>query len=88
MNNIIVFSKNFSNEYKDYVIRKIPQKYRITLNRNDHHLNFLFDRNTFGYVYGSKEDENLERIKFNYSFKNEPHTFDIDDLYDFLIRIV
>lgn len=87
MNKIVLFAKNFSPEYKDYIITKIPYKYGVEVNKKDYYISFLFNKDTFGYIYGSKHDEDLEKIKFNWTFKNEPHTMDVDDLNEFLIKL-
>lgn len=84
---IVFFTKNFSKEYRDYIIQRIPNKYTTVINKDDNHLTFLFNKDTFGYIYGSKQDESLEQIRFNFTFVNKPMVFDIDDLNEFLVSV-
>ena len=84
---LVLFVKNFSKEYITYLISKIPTKFDIIINILNYYNDFKFDINTIGFVYGSKEDETYERIRFNYIFKNEPTNMDIDDLHLFLMKI-
>jgi len=84
---LVLFVKNFSKEYITYLISKIPTKFDIIINILNYYNDFKFDINTIGFVYGSKEDETYERIRFNYIFKNEPTNMDIDELHLFLFKI-
>jgi hypothetical protein len=84
---LVLFVKNFSKEYITYLISKIPTKFDIIINIINYYNDFNFDINTIGFVYGSKEDETYERIRFNYIYKNEPTNMDIDELHLFLFKI-
>ena len=84
---LVLFVKNFSKEYITYLISKIPTKFHIIINILNYYNDFKFDINTIGFVYGSKEDETYERIRFNYIYKNEPTNMDIDELHLFLMKI-
>lgn len=84
---LVLFVKNFSKEYITYLISKIPSKFDIIINYLNYYNDFKFETNTIGFIYGSKEDETYERIRFNYLHKNEPTNMDIDDLHVFLMKI-
>ncbi len=87
MNKLVIFTKNFSPEYKRYILKLIPMKWKVEINSLDSALFYQFDRDTFGFIYGTKQDEDLEKIRVNFTFKNEPYQFDIDELYPFLKKI-
>jgi hypothetical protein len=84
---LVLFTKNFSKEYITYLISKIPTKFEIIINYKYYYNDFIFENNTLGFVYGSKEDEMYERIKFNYMYKDEPTTLDVDEIHYFLLKI-
>ena len=82
----ILFVKNFSKENITYIISKIPTVVELFINYYDYYPDFKFDSSIYGYIYGSKEDETYERIKFNYVFKDEPTTLDVDDIHYFFLN--
>lgn len=77
---VVLFVKNFSKEYITYLISKIPTSIDIYINYNDYYVNFTFSNDIYGFIYGSKEDESYERVRFNYIIKDEPTSLDIDDV--------
>ena len=83
---LVLFVKNFSQEYITYLISKIPTKFDIIINCKEYYIDYKF-KNEVGYIYGSKEDETYERIRFNNVYKNEPTNMDIDELHLFLMKI-
>ncbi len=84
---IVIFIKNFSKEYIQYLSSKIPINLKKIYEKDQYYITYKFNSKSIGYIYGSKQDEDNEIIRFNFVNKNEPYSLDIDDLHEFLIHI-
>jgi len=87
MSSIVFFCTNFSLDYINYLIVRIPSNFKLVLEKKEYFNKYKFDSKTIGYIYGSRFDEENEVVKFSFVHKNEVNVLDIDELFNFLCSI-